>query len=648
MERFGHLFSPITVGSMTVRNRIFMAPMSTHLADTEGRVTEELLAYYTARARGGAGYITIPSVLIEKLSRYGTYRNVGLFEDWQVENLKKLTDAVHVQGACIGAQLLHPAVAAPSSYNEGRQPVAASPVEARAYDELPRPLTVAEIRDYVRRFAEAAGRARAAGFDAVEIHSCHRHGLLGSFLSPLHNKRIDAYGGSVENRARMTVEVIRAVREQVGAEYPIIVRMSACDEEPGGQSLTEGMHIARLFEEAGASMIHLSDGSLDIPWKTTAPSGTPQGFNMDYAAKIRGAVHIPLGVVGRINEPWVGELLLEQGACDAVYVGRALICDPEFPNKARRDPASIRPCIGCLRCLAAANADRTFCCTVNPEAGRETMADAPWPAREKKRILVVGGGPGGLTAAAYAAERGHDVTLVERAGRLGGQMYLAAFPPCKQEIAKATAYMIRRAESAGAEILLNTEATLETVKKGGYDLVIVAAGSRNLLPKFLSGAAHLVTARDALEGNAPVGRNVVVVGGGPVGCETADYLIHPHLDLSARGRRVTLIEMDTVLAREERTSARPLLIARLLEKGCRILTGAKVLSVEGDQIVYEQDGVRQTLTGVDTVVSAAGFAYETGLAQELAAAGIAVYAITETSDIRIATSGAYEYVRHHL
>lgn len=649
MEGFKHLFSPITVGGMTVRNRIFMAPVSTHLADIQGRVTEELLAYYAARAKGGAGYITVPSVLVEKLSRYGTYRSVGLFENWQTGNLRQLTDAVHTHGACIGAQLLHPAVAAPSSYNEGRQPVAASPVEARAYDELPRPLTIPEIQHYVQLFAQAAKRARAAGFDAVEIHSCHRHGLLGSFLSPLHNKRTDEYGGGVENRARMAVEVIRAVRGQVGDVFPVIVRMSACDEEPGGQSLTEGMYIARLFEEAGASMIHLSDGSLDIPWKTTAPAGSPQGFNMDYAAKIRRTIRIPLGVVGRINEPWVGELLLEQGVCDAVYIGRALVCDPEFPNKARRgDPASIRPCIGCLRCLTAANTDSPFCCTVNPEAGRETLAASHKAAAEKKRVLVVGGGPSGLTAAAYAAERGHEVTLMERAGRLGGQMYLAAFPPCKQEIAKATGYMIRRAERAGVNILLDTEAAAETVKQGGYDRVVVAAGSRNLLPKFLRGAAQAVTARDALEGTVSIGRNVVVVGGGPVGCETADYLIHPHLDLGVRSRRVTIIEMDTVLAREERTSARPLLIARLLEKGCRILTGSRVLSVEGDKITYEHDGLQQTLTGVDTVVSAAGFIYEDGLVKELEAGGIAVHVITETSDIQIATAKAYEYVLKNL
>lgn len=648
MEKYERLFTPLSVGSMLVKNRIFMAPISTHMADTEGLLTEDELNYYEARAKGGVGYITVASVLIERLSRYGTYRNLGLYEDWHIENLRQLTQLVHRYGTKIGAQLLHPAVAAPSSYNEGRQPVAASPVETRPYAELPRALTIPEIQEYVRLFAAAARRSKVAGFDAVEIHSCHRHGLLGLFLSPLHNKRVDEYGGGVEGRARFAVEVIRAVREQVGPDFPIIVRMSACDEEPGGQSLTEGMEIARLFEAAGASMLHLSDGCFDNPWNTTAPFGRAQGFNMDYAAKIRRTVRIPLGVVGRINEPWVGELLLEQDACDAVYVGRSLICDPEFPNKARQDPASIRPCIGCLRCLASVNSGQRFCCTINPEAGRETLATAPWPPVEKKKILVAGGGPGGLTAAIYAAERGHDVTLAERERRLGGQMYLAAFPPCKQEIANATRYLIDRARAEKVNIQLGCEVTRESVERGGYDLVIAATGSRNLVPGFLRGAAELVTARNALEGKAPVGKNAVVVGGGSVGCETADFLLPPHNDLSANARRVTLIEMDTVLDREDRTSARALLMARLMEKGCNILTGARVVSVSGREIVYEKDGETYTLSDVDTVISAAGFAYETQLQEALAQAGIPVYVVSDAADIHMATAQAYLLVREHL
>lgn len=648
MEQFKHLFTPLRVGSMTVKNRIFMAPISTHMADTEGRLTEDELKYYEARAKGGVGYITVASVLIEKLSRYGTYRNLGLYEDWHVENLRRLTELVHAHGTMIGAQLLHPAVAAPSSYNEGRRPVAASPVVTRPYSELPRPLTVPEIRDYVALFAGAARRARLAGFDAVEIHCCHRHGLLGLFLSPLHNKRVDEYGGGVAGRARFAVEVIQAVREQVGPEFPIIVRMSACDEEPGGQSLTEGMEIARRFEEAGASMIHLSDGCFDSPWNTTAPFGRAQGFNMEYAARIRRAIHIPLGVVGRINEPWVGELMLEQGACDAVYVGRALICDPDFPNKARLDPETIRPCIGCLRCLASVNADQPFCCTINPEAGREAMAASSAPPVAGKKVLVVGGGPGGLTAAIYAAERGHSVTLAERADHLGGQMYLAAFPPCKQEIAKATAYLIRRARKAGVDIRLNCPVTPAWIREEHWDLVILAAGSRSLIPGFLRGAERLVTAWDVLEGKEIPGQNAVIVGGGSVGCETADFLLPAHRDLKANSRRVTVLEMDTVLDREDRTSARSLLMLRLAEKGCRLLTGAKVVSVSGRTITYEKDGQTRTISDVDTVVSAAGLAPETELRAELEQAGVPFAAVEQTANIQQATAQAYLLVRERL
>ena len=648
MEAFERLFSPLTVGNMTVKNRIFMAPISTHMADTQGRLTQDELKYYEARAKGGVGYITVASVLIEKLSRYGTYRNLGLFEDWQVEELRKLTGLLHAYGTKAGAQLLHPAVAAPASYNEGRQPVAASPVITRPYSELPRPLTVPEIQDYVLRFAQAARRAQLAGFDAVELHCCHRHGLLGLFLSPLHNKRVDEYGGGLDGRSRFALEVIRAVRAQVGPEFPIIVRMSACDEEPGGQSLTEGMELARRFEAAGASMLHLSDGCFDSPWNTTAPFGRAQGFNMDYAAKLRRAVHIPLGVVGRVNEPWVGELLLEQEACDAVYVGRALLCDPDFPNKARQDLAAIRPCIGCLRCLAAVNADQRFCCTVNPEAGREALADAARPPKEKKRILVAGGGPGGLTAALYAAERGHTVTLAEAEDHLGGQMYLAAFPPCKQEVAKATAYLIRRARAAGVDIRLNCPVTAELVRAEGYDLVIAATGSRSLVPSFLRGARELVTAWDVLAGKAIPGQNTVIVGGGSVGCETADFLLPPHRDLKANSRQVTVLEMDTVLDREDRTSARSLLMGRLLEKGCVLLTGAKVTGVTADALTYEKDGESHTLSHVDTVVAAAGLAPETALAEALTQAGVPVLSLGQTVNIQAATAQAYELVLEHL
>ena len=641
MKQYPHLFSSIDIGSMHVKNRVFMAPMSSHLASTSGRLTDEMLAYYEARAKGGAGYITIASVLIDRLSRYGTFRNVGLYEDAQIEELHQLTDSLHRHRAVVGAQLLHPSTAALSRYNEGRRPVAASPVEARACQEIPRELATEEIQEFVLKFGAAALRAEKAGFDAVEIHCCHRHGLLGNFLSPLHNKRVDEYGGGVDGRLRMPLEVIAEIRRQVSPDFPVIVRMSATDGEPDGQSILEGTYIARRFEEAGVSLIHLSNGSLDIPWKTTAPAGVPQAFNADLAEKIRKSIRIPLGLIGRINEPWVADMVIEQGKSDVAYIGRALIADPEFPNKAQEKRENeICPCIGCLRCLATVNADGSVCCTMNPTAGHEwKQGKAQTTSKVSKKVMVIGGGPAGLSAAAEAARQGHQVTLAERTHRLGGQMYLAGFPPCKHDVAKGTRYLIEQAQAAGVRMELGKTISTGDIVAQGYDGVIVTIGADPVLPRFLQGAAQLVSAQDALEGSVTVGHNVVVIGGGPVGCETADFLIHPHNDLGPNSRRVTIVEMDDYLEKNERTAARMLLVERLLAKGCVILTGATVESVEGNTLHYLKDGQTKVIDHIDTVVAAIGTKSDTKLFDELRKLPVPVQTVTNTVNILLAISG---------
>lgn len=649
MALYSNLFTPLQVGGMTVKNRIFMPAVSTHLADEEGRVTESLLAYYEARAKGGVGLITVPSVLIEKLSRYGTYRNVCLYESWHVANLKKLTDRVHVHGAKICAQLLHPSMACLPSYNEGRQPVAASSVEGKAYPDIPREITVEEIKDYVKKFGEAARLAKLAGFDGIELHCCHKHGLLGNFISPLHNKRTDAYGGNIEGRLRFPLEVLREIRNQAGSDYPVIVRMSATDEQPGGQTIMEGMYIARRFEETGASMIHLSDGCFDIPYMTTGPIGMPQGFNADYAAKVRNVINIPLGLVGRINEAWVGEMLLEQNVCDAVYMGRALVCDPALPKKvAEEREDDIRYCIGCLRCLHAANNDLPFVCSMNPEAGHELELTGIREGAGSQKILVVGGGPAGLTSSIYAAEKGYDVTLMEQSDRLGGQMNIAAVPPCKQEIAKGTAYLISHAEKAGIKIELNRTVTPEAVIDGVFDKVIIAIGNEAVLPAFLKGASMLVSARDILAGKVRAGKKVVIVGGGSVGCETADFILRPLHDLSPFSRDVTIIEMAPYLCQDEKTSARSLLMQRLQQKGCHLITQAQVMSVDGDRLIYEKDGIETSISGIDMIIAAVGAKSESTLKDQLTLADIPVFAIEDTTNIQTATYAAFRYVQNNL
>ena len=623
--KYPNLFQPITIGNMTVKNRIFQSPVGSHLAGEDFQVTDEMLAYYDARLRGGMGLMTTEYVLVTENTNYGTYHNLGLHEDRTIAEMKKLTDLAHKYDVKLCVQLMHPSSYASAKYNKGIQSVAASPLETRALGEISRSATIPELEAIVKRFGDAAERAVKAGFDAIEIHCCHGHGLLGRFLSPMENKRVDRYGGNLEGRLRLTLEVLHEIRSRVPENYPIMMRMSSEDGFEGGQSLMDGRYIAKRFEEEGASMIHMSYGTFTTPWETLAPAGTPKAFNMDRAASIKEAISIPLGFIGRMNEPWVAEMVLALGKADACYMGRSMLCDPEFPNKAlegRED--EIRPCIGCNHCISNVNFDHPVRCTMNPEAGREYELRDLFGSYGtcKGKVLVLGGGPAGLTAAKYAAKKGFDVELVEASDRLGGQMYLAAFPPCKQEIAAGTRYMIEECERNGVTIRTGCKLTAEEIKAGGYDHIIVCTGGEPIVPGFLKGAGHLASSSDVLEGKTLAGVNTVVVGGGLVGCETADFLAHPFNDMNVRSRRVTIIEMLPAVASDLKTSERPLLIRRLLGKNVNILTSSKVISVDKDVIKYEKDGEIHELRNVDTVVSAVGVKSVNGICDELRNIGV--------------------------
>ena len=618
--KYPNLFTPITIGNMTVKNRIFRSALGTHLSTEDYGVTDEMVAFFESQAKGGVGLITTECIVMQPDIRYTTFRNLGLFEDRMAEDLKRVTEAVHKYDAKIIAQLMHPSSVATPKYNNGKQPVAASPLECRAVGEIARPITIPEIKQFVQDFAMAAKRANDAGFDGIEVHCCHGHGLLGRFLSPVENKRTDDYGGNVDGRLKLPLECIDAARELLPEGYPIIVRMSSEDNFPGGQSMMEAKYIAKQFEAHGVSMINMSYGTMNTPWNLTTPSGTPKSFNAERAEELKRAVNIPVGYIGRNNEGWVCEMLIEEGKGDVAYMCRTLLADPEFPNKLMAEKEDeIMPCIGCCHCLVSINSDMTIRCTMNPKIGHEL--EVKEKTDRPLNLLVVGGGPAGLAAAAYAAEIGHKVDLAEKSDRLAGQMYLAAFPPAKQEIAAGAKAMIKKAERAGVNIMTNCELSAQEiasqVKAGKYDKVIIATGGEPIVPAFLNGANQLVSAWDALEGKQKCGVNTVIVGGGLVGVETADFLAHPIKDLNPRSRKVTILEMLPAIATEERSSFRPLMIDRILKKGVDVITSAKVISVDGDTIKYEKDGKCHYIRGVDTVVSAVGVSSVNSLAKDL-------------------------------
>ncbi|MFC1822654.1 FAD-dependent oxidoreductase, partial [Thermodesulfobacteriota bacterium] len=465
MAHLPHLFSPVMLGKVEIRNRIAMPPMHTGFGGEDGSITERIIDYYEARARGGAGLIIVEVSLPNGVRKY-VPKTLGLFDDSQIAGWSKLVKRIRAQGARVAVQILDPGPGSRSALS-GRQPMGPSPVAERDIRELPREMTIEEIEEVIKDFAEAARRAREAGLDAIEIHAAHGYAMVGSFLSSYYNKRTDEYGGSLEGRAKFLVDMLQAIRQKVGQDFPVIVRISGDDRVPGGRTLQETQFLAPMIVEAGASALEISGGTVpNAFWAVVPPAGTPLALNAEYARAVKQAVDVPVICVGRINSPKLAEFVLESQKADMVSMGRALMADPEMPNKAQTGNfEDIVPCIGDNQgCLTDPFGKIDTSCTMNPALGREKeMVIAP--ASVQKRVVVAGGGPAGLEAARVAALRGHDVTLLEKEGKLGGQINIASVPPGKQEISQMVKYLSRQVEKAGVRVELNTSVTPDRVEE---------------------------------------------------------------------------------------------------------------------------------------------------------------------------------------
>ncbi|HBN83723.1 MAG TPA: hypothetical protein DDZ89_07740, partial [Clostridiales bacterium] len=354
------------------------------------------------------------------------------------------------------------------------------------------------------------------------------------------------------------------------------------------------------------------------------PTGKPTALNVPYVEEIKKAVSIPVGCPGRIKDPCIADMLIATGKLDFVYMGRAIMCDPELPNKAKegRDE-DIRPCIGCLTCFGQSLIGNSIRCAMNPAVGQVVLNDYG-PAEVKKKVLVIGGGPGGLEAAGILAKRGHDVTLVEADDNLGGQFILASYPPAKQEFASGVKFFINELKKTNAKVITGHAVTAEEIKEMNPDFVVLATGGKPVLPKWLSCCGHknVMTAWEALRSEKPIGNNIVIIGGGSVGCETADYLADAHDFRTLGGRKVTVVEMLDNIVTEDLTPARDALVTRLKHKGVNILTNTKVTDITEENIVCDCVGEPLSLEGVDTIISAVGTASYNPLAEELDKMGI--------------------------
>lgn len=634
MMKFEKMSTHIPIGNMVVKNRFVVPPMGNNFANTDGTMSEQSVAYYSARAAGGFGLITLEATVVHPGAKGGP-RKPCLYDDAFVPSFKAVIDACHAHGAKVSIQLQN---AGPdgNAKNAGAPIEAASAIANKCGKDIPVAVPTARVYELAQGYGEAAKRAMAAGADAVEIHMAHGY-LVSSFISPRTNKRVDEFGGSFENRMRFPRLIVDAVKKAVGDKVAIIARINGADDMPGGIDVHDAAAIAAELEAMGVQGLHVSRAvhlKDEFMW---APTQTHAGFNAEQAAEIKRAVSIPIITVGRYTEPQYAELMVREGRADLVAFGRQSLADPELPNKALAGKLSdLTPCIACLQgCVANMFKGEPICCLTNPALGYESQSISP--ASTVKRVLVAGGGVGGLYAAYLCAQRGHSVTLYEASDTLGGNMRLAAFPPGKGDLTNMVRSAIVKCQKTGVQILLNTPLTMDEIKAENPDAVIVATGATTLmLPIPGIDAPEILHGGDVLAGTVAAGKKVLVVGGGMVGCETAAFL-------GERGHDVTVVEFRDTCGADVINEHRVYLMEDFRNYRIGQVTSAKVVAFYTDGVDYDSpDGSRHTLRGYDSVVLSMGYRNYDPLSADLEAAGIPHYTIGDATRARRALDATRE------
>ena len=618
------LFSKGKIGKLELKNRIVMAPMATFYPSADGYVTTQMIRYYAERAKGGPGLIVVEATFPRR-EGYLPHKP-WINDDRFIPGLKDLTSAMKQAGARVMLQLN-----TRRARDDGIDPVSASGVPLTKHYRYtglkPRVLSTKDVEEIVEEFGEAVTRVIRAGFDGLMIHGAHGY-LVSEFLSPLLNKRNDKYGGNVENRARLALELLEQARREAGGDFPIIFRLTVDERRAGGFSLKDAIVTCQLLEKAGVDAIDVVSGVMETYEWVAPPACVPRGYNVHLAAELKKVISVPVMVAGRINDPYLAEDILQQGKADFVDLGRALLADPQFPKKAKEGLVEdIRKCIACNECMNPKLREELdipyLICAINPACGREQEFKLTLIGKAKN-ILVIGGGPAGMEAARIAALRGHEVTLWEKDEKLGGQLNLAIVPPHKEELKNLLTFLVTQVQKLGVGIELKKEATLTSIKGANPDAVVVATGSTPKIFDIPGGDRPNVSSVNMiLASKCELGKRVIIVGGGSVGCETAEFL-------ADKGCKVTIVtrrdEIDE-LAKEVSPFQRWFLIPRLRDKGIEVSVKTKAQKInEGGLVIIDIEG-KERLLEADNIVLALGGAPNNSLFKILEEEISEVYAV---------------------
>lgn len=613
------LFDELQIGSMILKNRTFMAPMSLGYGDQTGIPTLQEQAYWLERVKGEVGCIITDATSVDPNTPY--LGNTLCFRSEEsIVEYKKFTDKIHEYGTKIIPQITHPGPESISSFF-GVTPISSSGYLNSMYQKT-RELKVEEIPNIISMYANTSYQAKQAGFDGIELHCAHGYMLLGSFLSPLKNKRTDEYGGDLMHRARLLFEVIEAIKSKCGAEFPIILRMSGSEKIAGGNTVENMLQLIPELEKRGVDAFEISGGSqYELPNKIMPSHGEECATNLKEALRIKEISHIPVLLVGKINEAKLARSLVEEEKVDGIVLGRALLADADFVKKVKEGKdCQIAPCTGCLAgCVGQQTKRLCGTCVINPFCGHEIEMKIE-PSTSNKKIMVIGGGIGGLSAARMCALRGLDVEIFEKSNVLGGQINLASKIAPKKEMHKWIEYLENECQRLHIPVHLNHEVKVDDVNS--FDVVLVCNGS---IPKKPNENAY--TAHDILGDKVDVHGNVLVVGGGMVGVEASEYICEKHPDA-----HVTILEMKKNIDDGESPANLVSTMTRIQTLPITALTETKLVSVE-DGVVVEKAGETQNLGKFDFIIYATGSKPDSSLYEAIREIGKETYLFGDASSV---------------